>query len=73
MLKETDVPLSGNDQYEGFGIDLIHELSVMLGFNYTFKMREDKNYGTCDNITKMCTGMLGDVTAGVSTSVSRFT
>lgn len=46
MLKESAAQLSGNDRFEGFGIDLIHELSLMLGFNYTFRIQEDGVYGS---------------------------
>lgn len=46
MLKESANQLSGNDRFEGFGIDLIHELSLMLGFNYTFHLQEDGVYGS---------------------------
>lgn len=46
MLKESTAQLSGNDRLEGFGIDLIHELSLMLGFNYTFEIQLDGVYGS---------------------------
>lgn len=36
----------GNDQYEGFCIDIIIELSKIYKFNYEFKLQEDKDYGT---------------------------
>lgn len=48
MLKETIAPLKGNDQYEGFGIELIEKLSQKLGFNYTFELQPDGVYGTPD-------------------------
>lgn len=46
MLKESATQLNGNDRFEGFGIELIHELSLMLGFNYTFRIQEDGVYGS---------------------------
>lgn len=46
MLKESAATLVGNEQLEGFGIDLIHELSLMLGFNYTFELQKDGVYGS---------------------------
>lgn len=49
MLKETLVPLYGNDQYEGFGIELIDSLASKLGFNYIFKIQTDGNYGSLVN------------------------
>lgn len=61
MLKESSNQLYGNDRFEGFAIDLINELSIMEGFNYTFKVREDKKNGAYDKETKRWTGMIGDV------------
>lgn len=46
MLKEASQKLTGNDRFEGYGIDLIHELSLLLGFNYTFEVQDDGQYGT---------------------------
>ncbi|XP_014247014.1 glutamate receptor ionotropic, kainate 2-like [Cimex lectularius] len=60
MLKEASKTLSGNDRFEGFGIDLIHELSLMSGFNYTFVVRDDKTSGNPLGGGKW-TGMIGDV------------
>ncbi|KRT82022.1 hypothetical protein AMK59_6317 [Oryctes borbonicus] len=61
MLKESEKPLSGNDQYEGFAIDLIHELSLVEKFNYTFIIREDKANGDWNNVSKEWSGMIGDL------------
>ncbi|GAB0095910.1 Ionotropic glutamate receptor [Sergentomyia squamirostris] len=46
MLRQSSAKLEGNERFEGFGIDLIHELSQMLGFNYTFNLQEDGVYGS---------------------------
>lgn len=60
MLKESANQLYGNEQFEGFAIDLIAELAAMEGFNYTFKIREDKQNGAkLRNGT--WTGMIGDL------------
>nr|APZ81409.1 glutamate receptor ionotropic 1 [Adelphocoris lineolatus] len=67
MLKEDSRQLMGNDRFEGFGIDLIHELSMMSGFNYTFRVQEDKSSGspkTLENGTRVWSGMIGEVLAG---------
>ncbi|XP_017769340.1 PREDICTED: glutamate receptor ionotropic, kainate 2-like [Nicrophorus vespilloides] len=61
MLKESQSSLTGNDRFEGFGIDLIHELSVMEGFNYTFIIREDKSNGAKHPVTGKWSGMIGDL------------
>lgn len=65
MLKEDSKKLSGNDRYEGFGIELIDELARLLGFNYTFVVQEDGDYGTCDPDMGTCTGMMAQVDSGV--------
>lgn len=45
MLKEEIESLKGDDQLEGFAVDLIRELSLLLEFNYTFIVEEDFEYG----------------------------
>lgn len=66
MLKQSTQKLEGNDRYEGYGIDLIKELSEMSGFNYTFIIQEDTNSGSIDSKTKKWDGMIGKVISGVS-------
>lgn len=61
MLKEDSRQLSGNDRFEGFGIDLIHELSLMLGFNYTYVVQHDGNYGSLNKATKQWNGMMKEI------------
>lgn len=61
MLKETLIPLKGNDQFEGFGIELIEKLSQRLGFNYTFKLQEDGAYGSPDKETGEWNGMIREL------------
>lgn len=46
MLRDSSMQLVGNDRFEGFGIDVIHELSLMLGFKYQFQLQEDGVYGS---------------------------
>lgn len=45
MLKDTSVKLVGNDRFEGFGIDIIDELSKLLGFKYNFILN-GSDYGS---------------------------
>lgn len=66
MLKKSADMMTGNDRYEGFGIDIIQELSKMLGFNYTFEVQADNVYGSYSKKQKKWTGMLGKIIAGVS-------
>lgn len=65
MLKESETKLYGNDQYEGFGIDLIEEMAALTGFNYTFILQEDNSNGVKNMITGRWSGMLGRLIDGV--------
>ncbi|XP_017849652.1 glutamate receptor ionotropic, kainate 2 isoform X2 [Drosophila busckii] len=58
MLKETPEKLEGNAQFEGFGIELIDELSKKLGFSYTFYLQPDNKYGGIDPKTGEWNGMI---------------
>lgn len=66
MLKESANMTMGNDRYEGFGIDIIHEMSKILAFNYTFEVQADNVYGSLNEKTGQWNGMLGRIIAGVS-------
>lgn len=66
MLKDSSVELTGNDRFEGFGIDLIQELSYMLGFKYIFRLQDDGVYGNYNNDTKSWNGMIGELLSLVS-------
>lgn len=46
MLKESSKSLSGNDRFEGFVVDVIDEVSKLLGFNYILQVVGDSNYGS---------------------------
>lgn len=61
MLKDSPEKLSGNDRFEGFGVELIHELSLMLGFNYTFRLQHDGVYGSLDRDTGKWNGMVNEL------------
>lgn len=52
MRKESHEMLTGNDQFEGYAIDLIHEISKHLKFNYTIKLAPDGKYGNFDQDTR---------------------
>lgn len=41
MRKDSSEKLTGNAQFEGYAIDLIYEISRILGFNYTFRLAPD--------------------------------
>lgn len=61
MLKDSALQLAENERFEGFGIDIIHELSIMLGFKYIFKLQEDGAYGTYNNDTGEWNGMIQEL------------
>lgn len=68
MLRQSSVSLKGNEQYEGFGVDLIDELAKLLGFKYEFIIRGDKSNGNRDPVTGTWSGMIGDLQSGVRCS-----
>ncbi|KAF2364828.1 Ionotropic glutamate receptor L-glutamate and glycine-binding domain [Trinorchestia longiramus] len=61
MLKEASESLTGNDRFEGFCVDLIHEISRDLGFNYSFQLVDDGKYGNKDQETGEWNGMVRDL------------
>lgn len=67
MLKSTPNKQEGNDQYEGYAVDLIHELSRIVGFRYKFKEVSDGKYGVKEkhpNGTEYWNGMIGEIISG---------
>lgn len=41
MRKDSSEKLTGNAQFEGYAVDLIEEISKILGFNYTIRLAPD--------------------------------
>uniref|UniRef100_A0A6G1S9T4 Glutamate receptor, ionotropic kainate 2 n=1 Tax=Aceria tosichella TaxID=561515 RepID=A0A6G1S9T4_9ACAR len=69
MLKSTPNKQEGNDQYEGYAVDLIHELSRIVGFKYKFKEVTDLKYGVREvkpNGTVTWNGIIGEILSGVA-------
>ncbi|KAH8409835.1 hypothetical protein KR222_009321, partial [Zaprionus bogoriensis] len=62
-LVESYKQLEGNNQYEGYGVDLIRELAEKLGFNFTFK-NGGNDYGSYNKTTNESTGMLHQIRHG---------
>lgn len=54
MLKESSEMLQGNDRFEGFVVDVIDEVSKILGFNYILRMVGDGNYGSIVSTNCSC-------------------
>ncbi|XP_076034612.1 glutamate receptor ionotropic, kainate 2-like isoform X3 [Oratosquilla oratoria] len=61
MLRETSERMTGNDRYEGFCVDLIHEIALVLGFNYTLKLASDGKHGKYHENTDKWDGMIGEL------------
>ncbi|KAH8384049.1 hypothetical protein KR009_011866 [Drosophila setifemur] len=55
--------LIGNNQYQGYGVDLIKELADKLGFNFTF-LDGGNDYGFFNKTTNSTTGMLKEIVEG---------
>lgn len=49
MFRKSDRTLYGNDRFEGYCIDLLKELSHILGFSYEIRLVEDGKYGAQDD------------------------
>ncbi|KAJ6217244.1 hypothetical protein RDWZM_008401 [Blomia tropicalis] len=60
MLKESAIERSGNEQFEGFAVDLIEELSKLMRFKYRFKLVSDGAYGIKDDKGEW-NGMIGEL------------
>ncbi|XP_063310987.1 glutamate receptor ionotropic, kainate 3 [Pelobates fuscus] len=48
MFKKSSAPLFGKDRFEGFCIDLLKNVSAILGFDYDIRLVEDGRYGSQD-------------------------
>ncbi|MBN3305235.1 GRIK5 protein, partial [Amia calva] len=60
MRKVNYQDLSGNDQYEGFCVDMLHELANILKFSYRIKLVDDGLYGAPEP-NGSWTGMVGEL------------
>lgn len=65
MLKQSEEPLTGNDRYEGYCIDLLDRIAEHRQFKYTIHEVRDKAYGSKDANGKW-NGMVGELQRGVS-------
>ncbi|KAL2747620.1 hypothetical protein V1477_004312 [Vespula maculifrons] len=61
MRKDSSEKLTGNAQFEGYSVDLIYEISRILGFNYTFRLVPDGRYGSYNKQTKEWDGMMKEL------------
>ena len=70
MHKKSDKPLYGNDRFEGYCLDLLKELSNILGFAYEVKLVTDGKYGA-QNDKGEWNGMVRELIDHVSTRSTR--
>lgn len=61
MRRDSSEKLTGNAQFEGYAVDLIHEISRILGFNYTITLAPDGRYGSLNKQTGEWDGMVGEL------------
>lgn len=65
MRKANYQELEGNEQYEGFCVDMLKELSDILKFTYRIKLVDDGLYGAPEP-NGSWTGMVGELINRVS-------
>lgn len=69
MYKKSDKELVGNDRFEGYCLDLLKELSNILGFTYEVRLVADGKYGA-QNDKGEWNGMVRELIDHVSESQS---
>ena len=69
MLKKNWEMYEGNDQYEGYCVDLASEIAKHIGIKYKISIVPDGKYGARDPETKIWNGMVGELVYGVRTAV----
>lgn len=58
MLIDSSKERLGNSRFEGYIVDLVEELSKILGFKYIFKLVGDNKHGT--NEGGVWNGLIGE-------------
>lgn len=66
MLKKNWELHEGNDQFEGYCVDLASEIAKHIGIKYKISIVPDGKYGARDPETKIWNGMVGELVYGVS-------
>ncbi|XP_067280391.1 glutamate receptor 4b isoform X2 [Pseudorasbora parva] len=64
MLKKNWELYEGNEQYEGYCVDLAFEIAKHIGFKYKISIVPDGKYGARDPETKIWNGMVGELVYG---------
>jgi ionotropic glutamate receptor len=53
--------LEGNARFEGYSMDLITEVSKIIGFKFKFELVPDGRYGSYNPITKKWDGLIKQI------------
>ncbi|XP_077089152.1 glutamate receptor 4b isoform X1 [Siphateles boraxobius] len=64
MQKKNWELYEGNEQYEGYCVDLAFEIAKHIGFKYKISIVPDGKYGARDPETKIWNGMVGELVYG---------
>uniref|UniRef100_A0A8C5F479 Glutamate receptor n=1 Tax=Gadus morhua TaxID=8049 RepID=A0A8C5F479_GADMO len=64
MLKKNWEMYEGNDQFEGYCVDLAQEIAKHIGIKYKISIVPDGKYGARDPETKIWNGMVGELVYG---------
>ncbi|KAF3847827.1 hypothetical protein F7725_020855 [Dissostichus mawsoni] len=64
MLKKNHELYEGNDQFEGYCVDLASEIAKHIGIKYKISIVPDGKYGARDPETKIWNGMVGELVMG---------
>ncbi|XP_050735258.1 glutamate receptor ionotropic, kainate 2-like isoform X5 [Eriocheir sinensis] len=60
MLKQGE-NLTGNNRYEGFCVDMLHDIATMIGFQYKIHLTPSRTYGIQDPVTGEWNGMVREL------------
>ncbi|XDV33106.1 hypothetical protein PO909_003668 [Leuciscus waleckii] len=64
MYKKNWEMYEGNDQFEGYCVDLASEIAKHIGIKYKISIVPDGKYGARDPETKIWNGMVGELVYG---------
>ncbi|XP_063879171.1 glutamate receptor ionotropic, kainate 2-like isoform X2 [Scylla paramamosain] len=60
MLRKGD-NLTGNDRYEGFCVDMLHDIASLIGFRYIIQVSPSRTYGIQDPDTGEWNGIVREL------------
>lgn len=73
MHKKNWEMFEGNEQYEGYCVDLASEIAKHIGIKYKISIVPDGKYGARDPETKIWNGMVGELVYGVNYILNIYT